>query len=363
MAQSTENPLEFLRSARTTAAQYEETVAQLHDLENQQQTLSQELDDKQKALSSRIEETIKKRRTELETGYNKQLSQIEVRLKKTGNAREKAKNQGIRDRIASETEHLVKENKELKNQLSAVLKKDRAPAFCRTDLFYALFYPHGIKELFTLLLCFLLLFAALPAGLFYLIPEHRSWYLIPIYLVDILIFGGLYLKIYQATRVRHENAVRTGRALKDGMRSNRRKIRSIKRAIRKDESEESYNLKEFDDELAKAKQALSDVAGQKQEALNTFENVTRSIITDEIESGERAELEARKAALSDLSQSLAALQEKEKNEALALASAYGPYIGSAHLNTASIDRLTALLQSGKAKNLSDAAAQLDQPEK
>lgn len=358
MSQAIEHPLEFLKNAREAAAQYEQISEEQEALEEQKRQLAQRIENHKRVLADRTEATLKRRRAELESGYDQQLKQIEAHIKKIGTARDKAKNQGVKERIAAETEHLVKDTRALKNELAAVLKKDRAPAFCKTDLYYALFYPHSIREFLLCLFAFVLLFAVLPSGIFYLLPKRRSLYLVVIYLLDIVIFGGLYIKINQMTRIAHENAVRKGRALKDNMRANRKKIRAITHAVRADISEDGYDLREFDDELAKTRQELADVAKQKQDALNTFENVTRNIITDELENSERPEQDALQEEAEEIDVRLLALRPEKQKAALTLATDYEPYLGKEHTNTTDIDKLISLIHSGEANGLSEASAKL-----
>lgn len=358
MAQLTENPLEFLHSAKSAIAAHEETKQSLAALTQQQQQTEKKLERSRKGMAERIESTINQRKGEMEASYDQQLTQIEARIKKTTAAREKARTQGVKERIETETADLVLGNQELKHALSARFKKDRVPALCRTDLYYVLFNPKGVKERLLCLLAFCLLFAALPIGLYYLIPQHRFWYLIIIYLADIVIFGGLYLRINNATKVKHAEAIREGRRIKNDMKANRKKIHALTHAIKTDANEDGYNLKEFDDELARSKQSLAEISKKKQEAQDTFENVTKNIIIDEIENVDKKEIMRLEQERSELGRQILLVGTQEQQEAMELSAAYETYLGKENMNQDRLDRLIGLLQSGQAGSVMDAVAKL-----
>ena len=63
----------------------------------------------------------------------------------------------------------------------------------------------------------------------------------------------------------------------------------IEKSIRRDKNEKMYNLEKFDDEIAQLEQEIRRISTQKQEALNSFEQVTKTIIADEILSGSQTE--------------------------------------------------------------------------
>lgn len=179
------------------------------------------------------------------------------------------------------------------------MKQNNVSSFCTTDVFYTFFKPSGFKEILTLILVFAIIFALLPYIIYMLIPQHKEFMLFIIYLVDIFIFGGLYVLINNRTVGKHGETIRQGRDIKNRIRANKRKVKKIKRSVHRDRGEEHYNLESFDDEIAKIRQERNDVIAKKQAAENTFETVTKNIITDEIESGARETIEALSKDFSD----------------------------------------------------------------
>lgn len=356
-----ENPQQFLAEAKTAVGRLRDLREQLKTQREAEKQASSAFDKARKNTQEKLQKTLKARGDEIRTTYDKQLSQAEARLRKAQSERDRARKEGVKGRIRKETEPLVTENRELRRQLAAVLKKDHAPTFCRSGVYYTLFRPSGFVELLFCLIVFLLFFAALPFGSWYLLPDHRIWQLVLIYLADILVIGGLYVLIMNATIGKHGEAIRDGRRIRNQVRSNKRKIRAATRAIRTDANESGYGLESFDDEIAKAQQERNDVISRKQAAQNTFETVTKNIITDEIENAARPQLEKLEADRKDAEEQRKQLESEEKNQTLQLSRSYEQYLGKNHMNDQDIDRIAELLRSGQAGSIIDAVAQLEHP--
>ncbi len=356
------NPQEFLEEARQAVADYRTVKEELTAQIGEEKQLKKSLEQARREMSEKIEKTIRSREEELCETYDKQLSQVNSRLKKIQNQREKAKSQGVKGRIERETEPYRTENKEMKRQMLAVLEKDHAPRFCAGTLFFSLYMPRNLGEFGRLILAFLLLFAALPAGIYHFIPQHRMYMLCIIYVLDILIFGGLYVWIGNMTTGRHRDTIRQAREIRSQILKNRRKIRSVTREIRRDSNEAGYNLEEFDDEITRAQQDRNEIIAKKQSAQNTFETVTKNIISDEIETAARPAIDELSQHLSEVSRHRAELETEEKDRALQLSERYEQYLGKKHMNEADIAKLSELLQNGTASSLIDAVTKLEHPE-
>ncbi len=357
-----DNPQAFLTEARQALAAYEETAEALCMAKDEEQRLKKALEQSRKEMSEKIEKTIRAREQELTASFDKQLNQANGRLKKAQSQRDKAKSQGVKGRIARETEPYRVENKEMKRQLRAVLEKDHAPAFCGSGLYFSLYMPRRPGEILTLMLAFLLLFGALPMGLYFLIPQHSVFVLCGIYTLDILLIGGLYVVVGNRTG-KHREVLRQARDIRSQMLKNRKKIRSVTREIRRDSNEAGYNLEEFDDEITRVQQDRNEIIAKKQSAQNTFETVTRNILSDEIENAARPAQEALSGQLAETTKQRASLESEEKNQSLALSEKYEQYLGKKHMNEADITKLGELLEKGEAVSLIDAVTKLEMPEK
>ena len=78
------------------------------------------------------------------------------------------------------------------------------PGFCNTGFYYALFYRGGLKEFLIFLISILICFLAIPCGVYFLLPKRQMWYLIAVYFIDVVIFGGLYVAVSNRTKMRYQ---------------------------------------------------------------------------------------------------------------------------------------------------------------
>ena len=78
-------------------------------------------------------------RDRINSSYDQEIGKGQERLKKARAKREKAKSQGIKERIAEETSELREHNRDLKVQMRTLFQKNRVPAWCGTTFYYALY--------------------------------------------------------------------------------------------------------------------------------------------------------------------------------------------------------------------------------
>jgi len=354
MVQTKDECLNFLSGAREVLDQ----VSMLEDHEGHllQETrkLERQVETELKAVADTIRQTIKKRSDEISSSYDKEITKGQEQLKRVRGKREKAKSQGVKERIKEETEELHGNNRELRMQMKALFQQNRIPKFCSTHLYYSLYFPRWFKEILVLLLFLLICFLALPCGVYYLIPQRRPLYLAGIYLLDIIVIGGIYVLIGNKTRMTHAESLKTGRHIMDQIRSNNKKIRVITSTIRKDRNESQYDLEKYDDEIARAEQELAEVAEKKKAALGTFENVTKNILTDEIELNSKVKLDQLKAEYEEKNQELKNVQAQVKEKRLYITDHYSTYLGNEFLDSIKLAELTTIIQNGQASNISEA---------
>lgn len=344
----------FLREAKQAVTDLEELEQRETALSSQLKQSRRQLEAEEKALADRISQTVKRRASDIAASYDKELGKGQEQLKKAKARREKAKSQGIRERIAEETAAIREENRQLKLQMKTVFQQNHVPAFCRGSWYYRLFSPKRISEFASLLLVLLVCFFVIPYGGYLLIPERRSLHLVLIYLACILVFGGLYVAVGNRTRDRYAPTIREGRQIRDQIHVNEKKIKRITRDIKRDKNEAIYNLQKHDDEIARIEQMMSETAAKKKEALNTFESVTKNIITDEITAGSRDKIEVLKETCEFQEGELKRLQEEVKTKNLFITDKFGVYLGKEFLTPARLDALMDIMQNGVAVNLSEA---------
>ena len=107
-------------------------------------------------------------------------------------------------------------------------------------------------------------------------------------------------------RTHYQDVLKKGREIRNLLRANHKKIHVITRTIQKDGNEALYDLEKYDDEIACASQELSEIAERNKDAVSNFENVTRTIISDEIEGSRREEMLALEEEIKELSASFTA---------------------------------------------------------
>lgn len=354
MAQTITDYVNFLAEARQAV----EELSLLNDREEQliqdERRLERELEAHKKSTGDGVQQTVRKRLEEINSSYDTEIAKGQERLKKTRQKREKAKNQGVNARIKEETEELHSHNSELKNQMKTLFHQKGVPGFCKSGFYYSLYFPGRLKEYLGLLLWVAVCFGAIPWGTYCLIPERHTWQLAVICLLAVLLFGGSYIMIGNTTKLRHGETLKQGRKIRDTILSNRKKIRVITNSIRRDRDEDRYNLERFDDEIAQIEQELLEMTNKKKDAINTFEQVTKMIITDEIESKNRPRLEELQGGFDSVSGDLREAQVQIKEKSLEIADLYEPYLGKDFLDSLKLAELSGFIQNGSAANLSEA---------
>ena len=355
MGQAITDYVKFLADARDAVYRLDcdqKTAGQLEVLEKEQE---RELEAAGRAVTDAVNQTVRKRLEEISSSYDKEIAKGQGRLKKARAKREKAKSRGMKERIAEETSELREHNRDLKVQMRTLFQKERVPSFCNSTFYYALYYPGGLKEIALFLLTLTVCFLAVPCGIyFFLLPERHMWYLAAVYFLDVLLFGGLYVLVGNKTRLRHQDALKRGRAIRNTLRANQKKIKVITHTIQRDGNEDIYDLEKYDDEIACVEQELSEITSKKKDALNTFENVTKNIITDEIIASHKARLDSLKDALDGTSRALKELEEGIKQQNIRITDSFGPYLGKEFLEPDRLSELSRIIQGGAASNITEA---------
>lgn len=354
------DPMRFLSEA-------EKAIQQKNELEKQLSEQQKVLNDSRKLLESRenkwklqLSSLLSDRVREISKTYDDEIAQVDTKLKKVQSEREKAKAQGIKGRIGVETEELVNESRELQREYSAIMKSDCVPLPARTGLYYSLWHPSSLREFLGFICFFILFFLALPIGLYlFVLPERRTLYLVLIYLAVIIVVGGLYTLIGNLTTGKHREAILQGKELRKKIRKNRSAVRRISREIQSDSDEEGYHLEEYDDEISRTKKEREDLIQKKQAALNSFDTVTKNILTDEHEHAVAKEREELQGRLQKEEQSMTQLEDRRNRLALENAQLYEQFLGKSHMNEGDMAKLGSLLSDGKAQTLMEAIQKLE----
>lgn len=331
---------------------YQENFASLTAEEEKNEKSIQSLE---KAAADEVQTTIKKRRSEIEGAYDKQLDKIKSQIRKIKNKRDKSKNKKVSERIDEETASLREDNHRLRLEAKTLLKQRHVPSFCNTKLYNALYYPRYFSDVLIILLILILTLMAIPCGIyFFILPEEKILYLVLLYVVTVIIFGGLYLLIGNRTKDKHRDTLKQILNLRHEIVVNKKKINVIKKNIRKDRDESLYGLENFDEGLKMLDNELEEIAGQKKDALLTFENTTVHVISSEIRKKYEERLASLKADNEALAGKLAQADSKIKALTLKIASDYEPFIGKDLITLDRIDSLINIIEAGNATNISEA---------
>lgn len=100
-----------------------------------------------------------------------------------------------------------------------------------------------------------------------------------------------------------------------------------------------------------------ETAKKKKDALNTFENVTKTILTDEITGNSRAKLEQLKEAHQEVESRLHYTETVIKEKRIFITDTYECYLGKEFLNPEKLDALKHILDNSTAVNLSEVIAE------
>ena len=354
MGQQITDQIAFLTEARTALEELGVARDREKQLKQDEGKWGKTLDGEKRALEETVNSTVKKRRDAISTSYDEEIEKAQDKLKKARVKREKAKNQGMKERIAEETADLRKENRDVDGEIRKVLKGARVPSFCNSRWYFPRFMPAPFGEYLAFLAPVLVCFLSILSGIYMLIPGRQPLYLAGIYFAVIVVFGGIYILLTNRTKARHLETLRDARVMRDHIRSNRKKIRVIEKSTRRDKNEKMYNLEKFDDEIAQLEQEIRRISTQKQEALNSFEQVTKTIIADEILSGAKPKMEELTARYREIRRALDETEEEIKRRNLEITDKYAGYLGKEYLDPMKIGELMEAIRSGRASNISEA---------
>ncbi|MGN0507010.1 MAG: hypothetical protein ACI4FZ_10640 [Lachnospiraceae bacterium] len=313
---------------------------------------------KEKEQEDEIESTLKKRKNEITSAYASQIATLNSRGKKVKAKKEKEKGAKVSERISEETAELRDANKELVIQIKAEMKQDKVPGICNNTLFFSLFMPKSMTQFGILLLFLLLAFFLIPCGVYSLFFEERfgTLALAVIYVIDVVLFGGLYLLINNMVKEKHLEALKEIKSLRLAYRTNRKKIHLIQKGIKNDTDESTYGLEQYDEELREVEEEVRRVAEEEKEALTTFENETAATLTADIKSRYQNELDALRANYSEVCGEQKKTEDKVKEFTLMMSKQYEAYLGKDMLTVSKLDRLISSIQKGEAANIGEAIA-------
>lgn len=356
----------ILAAGKDTLLEIREQVLELDGCRTRAEELTQEESKLERAVTLRekqmneeIADTIKKRRNEVMVTFQKEEGKLQEQQKKLRAKKEKYKSGKMSERIKSETAGLVEENRELAAEARSAFKQSRTPRILNSALYYGLFMPKNAADLLICMVAFVILFVLAPIGLHQILPEAVTrfwWHWVLIYVMLILLFGGLYVLIHNKTKAAYGETLVKGRRIRGRIRLNKRTMAKIRRQIRRDKDESVYGLEHFDEEIAAVQVEAQELAQRKKDALAYFESTTKGAITEEIRGRILPEIERMKEEHDAIRQTLKSTQDKVKQKSLYVAENYEALLGKEFISATVLSRLLELLEQGRADSIGAALA-------
>ncbi|MDE7324904.1 MAG: hypothetical protein K2N63_01260 [Lachnospiraceae bacterium] len=324
-----------------------ELSAKEAQMEKQIQMLKKQLSDKTALVA-------KQRNAELCATYDEQLEKTKSRLKKVRAKKEKEKSTLVSDRIAAETSETREEGRQLYEQIRQLYKEVRIPRFLNNTFVHALFIPQGFQDILIILLTLAVVLFLLPCGIYYLAFRPETVFLIVLYIVTVLVFGGLYMAVSKVTKERHPKTFEKVKALRRELKANRKKIHSMERAIRKDKDESQYDLEKFNSELKELEDEIERISGDKKAALKKFDTETKAVIAADLAAEFAKELNPLQQEYEQTYEQQRRTEESVKNLSMKLTSEYNSYLGKENLDIGMVDGLIRIMEAGRAETVKDA---------
>lgn len=317
--------------------------------------LEKEIYELEKAMNDEIALTLKKRKQEIDKTFDDQLDKIKTRSKRLKDKRDKRKSQKMSERIKEETAALTEENVRLKVEAKTIVKQKKIPKICNTKYFFSLYSPKFIEDFFSILLTLGVTLFAIPCSIyFFILKEEKMMYLVLIYIITVVVFGGIYI-LGNRIKDNYSDGLKELGLLRSKRRINEKQIKVIKRAIKKDRDESEYGLESFDEELDKLRKEEDEIAGHKKEALLVFDQSTSQIISGEIRGRYDEQLQQRKNDHRKSLDELSKTQEIIKALTLKIANEYEPYLWKDLISIERLEMLSNIIKSGDATTISEAA--------
>ena len=351
---TTEESLKFLDEARSAAENVLAMKKESEDKAGQLKRLQRNLENEQREVNDTIADTIKKRRTETIKPFETQISDLQGQLKKEQSKREKARNVGVKTRIERETAQLTAESREITNRIKMISSRNGVPGYCSSSLFQIMSAPKGLKQIVIFLVMLLLAFGVIPVGAWLLWGSKSTLWLIIAYVVCILVFGGLYYLFVIRNKQMHSDEIKEISLLRDERAIKKDAIDRIAKGIQNDQSDEMYNLAEFDIRINELNGQISQLEQQKKAAAEQFDNITQQEITDEIMGKNVDRLEQMKTEINGMSAGLEDLNTRIRNAGVENTTKYESVLGSEFSKPAQIERLSAYIRNGQAYNINEA---------
>ena len=359
---------QYLVRVRDDLAAREELTSRVSGLKSDLKRREKSIAAEEKSINDEISSTVKKRRNGVESQYDRQISDIRSKRKKVESEKSKKISEAKSSRLQEETKHIVSDSKEAEKELRKLFRKNNVPAFCSSKLFYVMFMPDGMTQIFMMVVGYLVAIVGIPWFFTWLIRKTainsstmsdggKTAVTVVIALLFIAIVGFAIFMLYKKVKVPHAETLRQGARYRKAVADNDKQIRDRKRSINKDEDISRYDLGDVDERIQQAIEEEEVVQEEKSRALQEFDDSTADNIRMEIEErrlpGLNEMKQDRDARAAELAQSEADLNEKNR----IISNEHAAHLGEDMMRRDKIEALIQIMESGQAATVS-AALQL-----
>lgn len=322
--------------------------------------LEKSIEKKENDISDKTTQVTRQRREDMEATFDEQISRVNEQLDKVQSQKEKKKKKAISQRIDAETAGYRSKDEELILEGKSVFKKENIPFVYNNRFFFALYYPSGIGDIGIILLSLIIAFFAIPLGVYFILLEGMNViYLSLCYIAVIIVFGGIYL-IVGKTKCKHREALGRVRGMRKKIQESKKQQRRIKRKVRNDKDERSYDLDEFDSEIKNLQNSINEITEQKIIALREFDDLTSQNIKDQIIANHKDELDSLKVEYHKVHEENKENLDQLNKLSLSISEEYEGYLGKDNLSLEKIEKMEEIMTTGDAKTISEALSALSQ---
>ena len=343
----------FLKDAKDSLISLDEMKKNINALKGKVTTFEKKKEDFDENIRITTNKAIKENKDALLKSYDEIILEVEKRLKtsESEKAREKKKNL---DTLIEKNTRVNKDNNEyLRNEIKKVMHENKLPFFVNSKLYFILFFPTSFSELIIAFILFIIFIIGVPAGIWYLVGpkvftniaeliQNKSFWTAFIYIaIYLFVVGILYLFIDSATK-KDKKALLDIKELRKNIKDNIKDIMKITKDTVKNIKDEDFDYTKLDRDIEGIKFELENANNKKKEALETFENVTREKIIDDIKSANKQELIDIEKELLSAHEELATLEKKYTDLRLEISEKYEIKLGK---NNTSVEKINQLMNA------------------
>lgn len=354
------NDLDYLKAAKDTVIRIKNLQKELEDTEQELKRSKRAVAQEEKGINAEIDSISRGERDTIAEQFDKQLDDNSAKIKSIQTKKEKKKNQRMETRIERATAELKEENRRLESSLRALFKDNHVPGFCALDIYYCLFSPKGIDEIIGLIIIMIIACIGLPSLVITILLDtkfggggHGTACAI-IWAVIIIVEFVLYFIVFNATKVRYSDAIRSGRKIKDNVRANEKRINKIQKKILKDKDESVYRLDKYDKKIRELERVRAEIGRQKAAALKKFDEQAKREIINSVNGRRGEKLGEIKARCDGLEQQKSAIKAEINELNDYIIDEYEPNIGKGFCTEDKLSDLISIMEEDMVISLDEA---------